>query len=47
MSHASKIGLQMNAKLGKLLWIVEPAKQIAKRTMLIGVDCYHKTLKNR
>ena len=37
----------MNAKLGKLLWAVEPVKGTPKRTMLIGVDVYHKTFKNR
>ena len=38
MSHASKIALQMNAKLGKLLWYVEPVKGIPKKTMIIGIN---------
>lgn len=42
MSHASKIAMQMNAKLGKPLWYVEPVKGIPKKTMIIGVDVYHK-----
>jgi hypothetical protein len=35
----------MNAKLGKLLWHVEPVKNLPKRTMIIGVDIYHKLIK--
>ncbi|CAF1379493.1 unnamed protein product, partial [Didymodactylos carnosus] len=39
MSVATKIGIQMNAKLGGEIWAV----QIPSRTlMLIGMDAYHK-----
>ena len=47
MSHASKIILQINAKLGHPQWIIEPIRELSKKTMVIGVDVYHKTIKGR
>lgn len=39
--------MQMNAKLGKSLWYVEPVKGIPKKTMIIGVDVYHKLVQKK
>jgi aubergine-like protein len=37
----------VNAKLGFPLWVVEPVEKISKKTMVIGVDVYHKTIKGK
>lgn len=38
MSVATKIGIQLNCKLGGEAWAVEiPLKNL----MVIGIDCYH------
>jgi len=43
MSVCSKILLQMNAKIGKELWITEQPKDLPAKTMIIGADVYHST----
>lgn len=37
----------MFAKLGVELWQTEIPKSLPKHTMLVGVDVYHKTIKNK
>jgi aubergine-like protein len=41
MSAASKILLQINAKLGLELWITEKPKGLPERSMIIGADVFH------
>jgi aubergine-like protein len=41
-SVASKIVQQMNVKLGMPLWSIPRPKSVSDRTMLIGIDIYHK-----
>jgi len=43
MSVCSKILLQMNAKVGKELWVTEQPKDLPAKTMIIGADVYHST----
>jgi aubergine-like protein len=41
MSVCTKIGIQLNCKLGGEVWAVEiPLKNL----MVIGIDCYHDSL---
>jgi len=42
MSMVSKILLQMNAKIGLPLWITPRPALYSAKTMLIGMDVYHK-----
>lgn len=41
-SVASKIAQQMSAKLGYALWSIPKPKKISEKTMLVGIDIYHK-----
>jgi len=41
MSAASKILLQINAKLGQELWLTERPKNLPEKTMIIGADVFH------
>jgi aubergine-like protein len=39
---ASKIVQQMNVKLGMPIWSIPRPQQVSEKTMLIGIDIYHK-----
>lgn len=36
----------MNAKLGCPLWATPKPKEISDRTMIVGIDIYHKLLRD-
>ncbi|CAK67978.1 unnamed protein product (macronuclear) [Paramecium tetraurelia] len=46
-SVASKIAQQMSMKLGNPLWAIPKPNGISDKTMVIGIDIYHKLLTNR
>lgn len=47
MSVASKIALQIAAKLGKRLWTTEIPASLNKNTMLIGIETSMKKLEGK
>ena len=44
MAVLSNILNQMNAKLNKSLWKVQPPKNLPNNIMLVGVDAYYKRI---
>ncbi|CAD8192080.1 unnamed protein product [Paramecium octaurelia] len=46
-SVASKIAQQMSMKLGNPLWAIPKPNGISDKTMIVGIDIYHKLLTNR
>jgi hypothetical protein len=45
MAVASKILVQINAKLGQPLWLTPEINDVPVSTMLIGISFYYKALK--
>lgn len=47
MSVLSKILTQMSAKIGKRVWVTERPQGLPQKTMLIGIDFYHKLVSKK